>query len=275
MNVSRYRQEYPLETCMFSTHQLHTEEALRIAVQTVTGHLADRGISLQGMIREHKTGLVVIHSEVTWERRFHFFTDTGMMSESQMRLRDDGKVLQFLTRISAGGEHRVTANFAVRPIRLSGGDALDAAPAQIEGVVRDNFTDDEIDPSLHSRVLESQVEQWSAEAEDLGEASATFHIRRSDCEFADQWKFHRLPALISHARESLDLSKGKELAYGLSKPVRRFRSEWWRPMYLRDRGRVDVRVIRYREQVHFVYRVVVVGHPGGKERPCAMAIESY
>lgn len=236
---------------MFSAHQLHTEEILRLAVQTSTGQLAARGISLQSAVLEHGTGLVVINSDITWERKFNFFTATSMVVDSEMRLRDDGQILHCICPISAAGKRRIDAKFSVRPVRLSGSDALDAAPARFEGPLRGNYTDDEIDASMHSRTLQTEIDEWIDSAEVLGEHSETFRIRRTDCEFADQWKFTRLPAILSNARDELAYAGSGELSYGLSKPIKRFRSEWWRPMYLGDFGRVELQVVRHEGTVHF------------------------
>ncbi|GAB4510694.1 MAG: hypothetical protein Tsb0020_28130 [Haliangiales bacterium] len=275
MTVSQFQHTYPLETCMFSAHQLHGEEALRIAVQTATGHLAERGLSLQSLLSEHQIALVVTNAVVTWVEGFDFLTDTTMVVDNEMRLRHDGKLLKLCTWISAAGQRRVSVDFAVRPIRLSGGASLDATPSAFKGELRENFSDQEIDRTLRARALQRIYSQWRAEAEVLGQISASITIRRSDCEFADQWRFIRLPALVSDARERLGFANGGALAYGLSRPVKTLRCEWWRPMYLGDAGRVDLEVLQHAGEVHFIYQVTATDDGGGRERQCAIAVESY
>ncbi len=275
MTVSQFQHSYPLETCMFSAHQLHGEEALRIAVQTTTGHLAKRGISLQSMLSEHQIALVVTNAVVTWAEEFDFLTDTTMVVDNEMRLRHDGKLLKFYHWISAAGQRRVSVDFAVRPIRLSGGATLDATPSAFEGALRANFSDQEIDRTLRARALQRICSQWRADGEVLGQISTPIAIRRSDCEFADQWRFIRLPALVSDARERLGFASSGPPTYGLSRPVKTLRCEWWRPMYLGDTGRVELEVLQHAGEVHFIYQVTATDDGGGKERQCAIAVESY
>ncbi len=275
MAIMTFQQEYPLETCMFSVHQIHAEEILRLSVQTCSGHFAARNMSLQWGLTEHSIGVVIIKADITWQEEFTFLSATSLHIDHEMRLKADGKVAESRSRIFAGGRECVHSFFQIQPIRLSGGAAMDATPTVFEGAVRDMWQDTEVTTELPSRGVAREVSRLFAKGEVLGEVIETFKIRRSDCEFADQWKFIRLPSLLSAAREELAFSQSGELAMGLSHPMKNFRSEWWHPMFLGDIGHIHLRVVRYKGEVKYAYRVSTIEESSKKRRLCAFAIESY
>ena len=271
-----------LDTGMFSVHQMHPEAALRLGGSTALGGLAERGRSLQSLVTEHGTGLVILSAEVDYRDELTFFTAPFVRTEATVGLRDDGRLVEFRMRHLAGAaaaeaiDIRVTA----RPIALSGGPALDATATAVPPAVRALFGPEELLPraGLPTRRLAAEVDRRTAGAEPLGGGQRPFFVGRSDCELADQWLYARLPSLVGAAREQLLLDGVAGLADTGRRPLVRFAAEYRRPMYFGDRGTVEVAAWRAGGQTVVVHRVHGAGVPGADpaDRPlCALALEVF
>jgi hypothetical protein len=273
-----HRVTFGLETCMFSAHQMHPETALRLAASAAMEALARQEMSLQSMIMRHGLGLVIASANVEYEGALTFFSATSIVTDVQVGLRDDGKLLLFRGRHSVPDGQGIRLAVWARPVKLSGGAALDATPATIEGDLRARVAPDEIESNVRSRILGSQVKAWTDGAEELGSGEHPFFIGRSDCELADQWQFVRLASHVANAREQLAFGGARELSVGMKKPLQRFHGEYYRPMFLGDSGRIQLKAFRKEDRTYFVYRVLGPLVPGGAEdrRPlCALAVEVF
>jgi hypothetical protein len=273
-----HRTSFGLETCMFSAHQMHGEAALHLGASAAMGALAAQDMSLQSMIMGHGLAVVIVGAEIDYEDHLNFFSAPTILADSWVSLRDDGKVLLFYCRLSVSGDKGILISVRARPLRLSGGAALDAAPGAIDGALRARFLPDELVKDVPTRYLQAQIDSWLPEAERIDGGDHPLVIGRCDCELADQWQFARLPSLVAAAREQIAFSKGGELRVGLQKPLKKFRGEWFRPMYFGDRGRIEFEVFRRSEETLFVYRVFgasVMGAGEDKRQLCAIAVETF
>jgi len=275
-----HQSEFGLETGMFSVHQMHPEVALRLGLSVALGGLGKQERSLQSMIISHGTALVVVGVEVHYLRPLTFFSATSIVTDSHVSLRDDGMLLTFHIRHSVAGEDAIAICIATRPVKVSGGPALDAVPAPANSQVRALFAPDEIVPkrAAPTRYLRAQIQRWVMDAEQIGEGRQPLLIGRNDCEFADQWLYARLPSFVATAREQLVFDGAADLSVSLSKPITRFQGEFFRPMYFGDQGRIEVKLYRRGEQTFAVHRVLgelTSGAPE-EERPlCALAVEAF
>ncbi|HYH97664.1 hypothetical protein [Hyalangium sp.] len=273
-----HRATFGLETCMFSPHQMHAESALTLAASGAMAALAHNEMSLQSMIQKHGLGLVVLSADVEYDSRLTFFSAPSIVTDSQVTLRDDGKILVFRSRHSVSGDKGISIYVKVRPIKLSGGAALDAEPSVIDGELRARVAADELEADVPTRALQAQIDSWLQGAEKLGGGEHPLFIGRSDCELADQWRFVRLPTLVATAREQLAFSGARHLTVGMKSPLRSFRGEYFRPMFFGDRGRIDIQAFKKEERTFIIYRVLGALVPGAAEdsRPlCALAAEVF
>jgi hypothetical protein len=272
---------------MFSVHQMHPEAALRLALGATLGGLARQDRSLQSMIQEHRTGLVVMGTGVEYLRESSFFSGPFVGSEAGVALRDDGKLMVFRVRHSAAGEDAIAVQIFLRPIELTGGPALDALPAPVNGAVRAMFDPDEIVPkdALPTRRLGADVRRWTAGAEKIGGGRRPVFLGRGDCEFAEQWFFARLPSIVASAREHLLFDGVSGLAASADKPLAAFHGEFFRPMFFGDRGTIEVEAHRKDDRIVVVHRVLGTPIPGAGHaaeteggtggRLCALAVEIF
>lgn len=270
--------EYDLDTGMFSAHQLHPEAAIRYACNTAW--LTLRGRGLHAMITKHHTGLVVVGNEVNYLRPLTFFTTSHLNSVGTVRLRDDGRLVVFDIQHRVGDQDAVAVRVTTRPVKLSGGPAMDAAPAAADEGVRALFDPAEIVPTdtVPSRHLQRMVEAVTAGAEQIASGAAPVFIGRNDCELADQWLHARLPALVATAREQLLMTGVSGLAACVERPITRYHGEFFRPMYFGDQGVVRVTAYRREGTVYAVYQVLGSLPPGAAEdqrRLSALALEVF
>jgi acyl-CoA thioesterase FadM len=274
---------YALDTGMFSVHQMHPEAALRLGGSVALGGLAERGRSLQSLVTEHGTGLVIMSAEVDYRQELTFFTAPFIRTEATVTLREDGRLLLFRMRHLTGDDgdrEAIALRVTARPIALTGGPALDAAAAELAAPVRALFGPEEITPraALPTRRLQAAIDGWVAAAEPLGGGSRPFFLGRGDCELADQWLYARLPSLVGAAREQLLLDGAAGLAATARQPLAAFHGEFHRPLYFGDRGTVDMAAYRAGERTVVVHEVRGAPRPGaaGGSRPlCALALEVF
>jgi acyl-CoA thioesterase FadM len=267
---------------MFSVHQMHPETALRLSLGAALGGLAKQERSLQNMITKHGTGLVVMGTSIDYMRELTFFSAPFVVTETTVGRRDDGKLLVFRAQHSAGGGEAVAVQIRLRPVKLSGGPALDALPAPVNHDVGALFDSDEIVPrsALPTRYLEAEARRWTAGAEKIGEGGRPFFIGRDDCEFAEQWFFARLPSIVATAREQLLLDGADYLSASAGRPLSAFHGEFFRPMFFGDRGKIETEAYRKGDQTVAVHRVRGAPVPGSEgadgNRPlCALAVEIF
>lgn len=270
---------FGLDTGMFSVHQLHPEMALRYA-GSAAARPVTQGMSLQNLITEHGTSLVVVSNEVTYLRPLTFFSAPSLLSAANVRVRADGRLVIFDIRHWVSGEDAVVVRVVTRPVTLSGGPALDAVPGTVGERVMALFAPDEIVPTheLPSRSLRRLISEATAGAEELGGGAVPVFIGRTDCELADQWLHARLPSLVGSAREQLMLDGESGLTECVKKPIARYHGEFFRPMYFGDQGVVQVTAYRKGTTVYAVHRVLGALPPGATEdqRPlCALALETF
>ena len=241
-----FRTEAGLETGMFSVHQMHPEAALRLALSVTLAGLGKQGRSVQTMITEYGTALVIVSADVDYLGELTFFPESSVIAEAAVSLREDGRLVTFRVRVAGRDTPAIGVRIGLRPIRLTGGPALDALPGPLPPEFRALFDPDEIvaKEAVPTRTLQADVRRDLADADPILSAERALFIGRSDCELADQWLAARLPSLVATARDELLFSGEAELAECAKRPVATFRSEFFRPMYFGDRGRIHVTAYR-------------------------------
>jgi acyl-CoA thioesterase FadM len=275
-----HRGEFGLDTGMFSVHQMHPEVALRLASSVAMAGLAQQKMSLQSMITKHGMGLVIMSADIDYRHPLTFFSAPSIAVESSVSLRDDGKLMIFHIRFWVDSTDAIVMRISTRPIKLSGGPAMDAVPAPVDGQIRSLFAADEIVPAsgMPTRALQALVHGWVADAERIGEGCQPVYLGRNDCELADQWSYARLPSLVATARERVLFEGAGDLSVCLSKPLAAFRAEFFRPMFFGDEGQIEMSAYRRGDETFFVHRVLGPPVPGARDadRPlCALAVEVF
>jgi acyl-CoA thioesterase FadM len=275
----RHRITLPVDTCLFSPAQLQPATALRFGMTGLAGTIRTQLVDWPILKKEHRTTVVIAGIAIDYLRPFQFFSGAELEVDSGLVARRGGRFLELDCRLRApGGEDFARLTTLTRPVRLSGSEALDATPADLDAALLRRFQPDERDDGPVPRPLPARLEAVTGQGTLLAEGSTAFFVSRSDCEIADQWQNVRLPDWFASAREQLVLGHGSgALTAGLSQPMARLLAEFRRPMFFGDRGALRTRAYRHGAALVFVHDVTSM-LPGVAEsrRPlCATGIEEF
>jgi hypothetical protein len=269
----RFRFSLPLDTCLFTPLQLHPEQILRIGMTSIATSINGQMMDWRMLKREMHTTVVVRGVRIEYLKPFNFFSAPAVEVETGLRVRKDGMLLELDCRLQSNRQDMVRLNTMLRPVRLSGTEALDAAPTRIEGALLKLFQPDEIDPSSPQRLLPDEATRLER-GELLGERTMSFWVSRADCEIADQWRNERLPSFAGQNREFLALeSKEERLKLGLKQPLREVLVEYQRAMFFGDEGHARTRAYWAPGSPAFLHEISSVTF--GQRAVCGRVIEYF
>lgn len=269
----RYRFSVPLDPCHFTPLQLQPEGILRIGMSCLATSINGQMTDWRILKRELHTTMVTRGLRIEYVKPFNFFSATTLDVETGLRVRKDGMLLELDCRLQANQQDVVRLHELWRPVRMSGSEALDAAPTRLEGALLKMFQPDEIDPSSPPRRLPEELARLER-GELLGERTMPFWLSRADCEIADQWQNVRLPSFAGQNRELLAMErKDDRLKHGLKQPIRELLAEYQHPMFFADSGEVRTRAYWTPGSLAFLHEVSSLGL--GQRTVCGLLIEHF
>lgn len=272
---ARYR--VYLDTCMFSPLQLQPTAALRLAMNAGTETLSQKVMELALLHRKHRLSVVVTGSRIKYIKPFTYFSADFIQVDSSLALLREGTLLRSVNQLKVGHDTVVEAEFINRFVKMSGGPALDAAPAALPRELW--FEPDDMADVPAQRKLKAQVALIRQDSEKLGSAQYSFRLSRDECELADQWQWVMLPSFVSRNRESMIFDSGdKRLSVGLRHPIARWESEWFRPLFLGNEAQVTTDAHIKDGMLFFLHSVeekLPFDDQQDKTRLCAVAVEHF
>jgi hypothetical protein len=274
----RSRFVIPVDTCLFSPLQLQPATALRIGMSALASTIRRQLVEWRILKQEFRTTVVIAGVHLEYLRAFDFFSASEIEVDAGLIARKAGKFLELDCRMSAAGDEFARLRVLNRPVRLSGSEALDATPADLDQALLARLPADEHDGSPITRPLPDRLAAVERGAALVGERTMRFMVSRADCEIADQWQNVRLPDWLTLGRERLVLeSSDARLKAGLRQPMSQFFSEFRRPMYFADEGLLHTRAYHGPRSLVFVHEVcsVLPGATDTRRPACAVAIEEF
>jgi acyl-CoA thioesterase FadM len=268
----------PVDTCLFSPTQLHPSSALRFGMMGLAAAIRKQLVEWPILKMEYRTTVVIIGIALDYVRPFRFFSASEIEVDSGLISRRDGKFLELECRLRTAEGDFARLSMLTRPVRLSGSEALDATPADLDELLLRRLQPDERHDGPVVRPLPKRLEELTSQGTLVAESSTSFFVSRSDCEIADQWQNVRLPDWFASGREQLVLRHANRmLTAGLREPMSRFLAEFRRPMYFGDEGALRTRVYQYGEVLAFVHDVscVLPGMDEARRPLCALGIEEF
>jgi hypothetical protein len=254
---------------------------LRIGMTALASSIQTQLDDWRVLKKEHRTTVVIVGVRLAYLRDFDFFSAPQIEVDAGLVARRGGRFLELDCRLGGSdlpGTPFATLTVLNRPVRLSGTEALDAAPADLDPALLARFQDDEQDSSPIVRPIRHRLSALESDGKLLGEDSFRFTLSRADCEIADQWQNVRLPDWLAFGRERLVFAAtDKRMKVGLSTPMSGLLAEFRRPMFLGDEGVVHTRA--YADDagalafVHEVRSTAPVA--AGASGVCAVAIEEF
>jgi hypothetical protein len=273
----RSRFMVPADTCLFSPLQLQPSTVLRIGMTALASCIGEQLVDWRVLKKQHHTTVVIAGVRLDYVRQFDFFSARQIEVDAGLVARSGGRFVELDCRLR--GSDGEFARLAVlnRPVRLSGTDALDATPADLDPALLERFRPDEQDASRISRPLPSRLSQLQTSSVLLAEDRLTFALSRADCEIADQWQNVRLPDWLALGRERLIFgADDARLKAGLREPLSCLLAEFRRPMYFGDEGLVRTRAYAGGQTLAFVHEVFSTTAAMSEEPTAsAVAIEEF
>ena len=274
----RTRFAVPVDTCQFSPLQLHPATALRIGMTALARCIGEQLVDWRVLKTRHRTTVVIASVRLDYLRPFNFFSAAEIGVDAGLVIRRGGRFVELDCRLGASDDEFARLRVLNRPVRLSGTDALDAAPMDLEPDLLARLQPDEHDQSPLARPLRDRLSAVRGSGELIGEGRLDFTVSRADCEIADQWQNVRLPDWLAAGRERLVFDgTDARLKAGLCDPMSRLLAEFRRPMYLGDAGLLHTRAYAGDGSVAFVHELYSVLPGIGAAQPplCAVAVEDF
>jgi acyl-CoA thioesterase FadM len=274
----RHRITIPIDTCLFSPTQLQPATVLRYGMMGLAATIRTQLVEWPILKKEHRRTVVIAGVTIDYLRPFMFFSAPEIEVDSGLIARRSGKFLELDCRLRTPDGDFARLAMLTRPVQLSGSDALDATPADLDEPLLGRFAADERDDRPVVRALPGRIEEVVGQGTLVGEGATSFFISRSDCEIADQWQNVRLPDWFASGREQLVLRQPDPiLTVGLRQPMARFVAEFRRPMYFGDQGALRTRAYRHGAALVFVHEFFsMLPSIDEARRPlCAAGIEEF
>jgi len=274
----RHRITLPLDTCLFSPTQLQPATVLRYGMMGLAATIRAQLVEWPTLKKVHRTTVVIAGIALEYLRPFLFFSAPEIEIDSGLVARRGGKFLELECRLRTREGDFARLSMLNRPVRLSGSEALDATPTDLDGSLLGRLEADERHDGPIVRPLPGRLEEIASRGSLVAEGSTSFFISRSDCEIADQWQNVRLPDWFASGREQLVLRHpNRVLTAGLREPMSRFLAEFRRPMYFGDEGALRTRAYLLDDLLAFVHEFsCVLPSVSEARRPlCATGIEEF
>lgn len=274
----RTRFVVPSDTCLFSPLQMQPASVLRIGMTALASCIGTQLVDWRVLKKEHRTTVVIVGVRLAYLRAFDFFSAPQIEVDAGLVARRGGRFLELDCRLGPPGAAFAALTVLNRPVRLSGTDALDATPADLDASLLARFTEDEHDGSAVPRPVLDRISALEVGGELLDEGRLAFALSRADCEIADQWQNVRLPDWAAAGRERLVFAAADpRVKTGLSEPMSTLLAEFRRPMYLGDEGTVHTRAYDSNDgALAFVHEVrPAAPGTGGPDGACAVAVEEF
>jgi acyl-CoA thioesterase FadM len=274
----RHRITIPVDTCQFSPTQLQPATVLRFGMMGLAGTIRTQLLDWHVMKAEHRTTVVIAGVAIEYLKPFQFFSGPELEIDSGLIARRGGKFLELECRLRTTDGDIARLATLTRPVRLSGSEALDATPADLDEQLLRRFEPDERHDGTIVRPLPVRLEEITARGSLVAEHTTSFFVSRSDCEIADQWQNVRLPDWLASGREQLVLRHAdRRLTAGLRQPMTRFLAEFRRPMFFGDEGILRTRAYHHDGVLSFVHDITcALPSLEAARRPlCAIGIEEF
>lgn len=247
------------DTSHFTPLQIQPRAVLSLSFNGLSRWLREHFVSFPELIREYGTSVVIMGAGVTYETPFRFFDGDGFDVRVTLRALRNGTRAQLDAHFNSRKGQIAKARILLCPVRIEDPASLGATPAPFEKSLLQRFGDDETDPSPPSRPLTELKTRIEQSGKYIASGTSEFTVHRHLCEVADQWAFFEVPGLIGASREALVLQHGAEfpeLRGALSRPLARIESEFMRPYFWFQAGKIETTAYQWETQMAFVHRLL-------------------
>lgn len=251
--------ELPVDTGLFTPLQLQARAAFGLAMTGWARWLREHWVPFPRLIRDHGLGVVIAGLDLEYLRPFTFFDADTLVVTVTLKVAARGNLLFLTTVVAAeGGDDVARVEAVLRPVAISDGVALSAAPTDLDAGAMARFADDEVVATGSRPRLRPLLADLETVHHPLRVSSATVTVHRHLCEAADQWSGIALPDLTTELRErvvSALIADDRTHAAALIRPLQRVTIEFSRAAFFLDEITVECRAYGPELAPFFVHRI--------------------
>lgn len=235
--------QIPVDTSMFTPLQLQARSVFGLAMTGWARWLREHWVPFPRLIEEHGLGVVIAGLDLEYLRPFTFFDADAIDTAVTLAVRNRGDLLFLSLDVSPsdGSPPVARVSAVLRPVRISDGLVLSAAPTNLDLDALAGFEPDEVVTTTRPR-LRTVVAELERGSSPVTTSSHTFTLHRHLCEAADQWSGIALSDITTEVRERLASGPGAGvdgLTAALVDPIRRIAIEFRRPAFFLDELTAD------------------------------------
>lgn len=251
--------EIPTDTSLFTPIQLQPRAAFTLAMTAWARWLREHWVPFPRLIKDYGLGVVIAGLDLEYSRPFTFFDSDALVATTSLSVRDNGKLLFLdLSLCSSHGEEVARVAAVLRPVEITDGLILSAAPTTLSPEIIALFDDDEIVNVSRPRLGVALAELADGPPA-MASAERSITVHRHLCEAADQWSGIALADIATESREQLAAARGgdlPELAAAFMQPMRRIAVEFRRPAFFLDEMRAQCTAFVRANSLVFVHQLL-------------------
>lgn len=259
MEIRTYHDSIPMCPTLFNPIQCHPRELLQQALSCWVGWMRDNICSLQNMVTEHKSSVVVAGARLEYTDDL-FFPDWDTIDvQTTSYLHRKGILIEGRTRFHAGTSAFANVTIFFRPVSIGDEESASAKSSQLLPALQKMFLANEFlekNDKRQARLLMTNIQEKGTL---IATGKRPFRLYRYAMDFADQWAFMESYAFVSAAREEIILaesSEGNALLNGLSGRLKKFFIDLKKPYFLFDHGLVSSEAYTYDGNLFFIHELL-------------------
>jgi hypothetical protein len=253
------RRTVPACPTLFTPLQIHARELLRFGTVSWVGWMRDHTISLQRMIEEHSSAVVVAGASLTYKAKRLFHDGDTIEIDTTSTVHRKGMLIEGTSRFLSLGKEFASMKIYFRPVAIGDENSAAARPSNLKPELKALFSEKEIHPESYPRRVKDLLPEITSDGVQLAARKHPFKLYRYAMDFADQWAFMESSAFASASREAMaqeDAGLHERLLDGLTQPVEEFHVDLQKPYFVLDHGIVDTTAHLYDGSVYFVHRLL-------------------
>lgn len=273
----KYECEILHQTSDFDSFQMLPRSILSLGMASWAGVIKTNIYSFPRLIQEHKLGVVVVRTNISYLKSYDFFSGESYKVSTEMWLTKDRNFFIWdISFLGSDGERFAYLEGVGRAVKIDP-VSWGAVPTAIEPPILDFFHDEDYYPGEIGRPVEACIKSLKGQ-DPIVQNQVSKKIYRHECEAADQWSFVEIGTNAANAREELLLAcnppedKIAQVKGLLNTPLVKINTQIKRPLFLFDNYTIQSSLYQTEEENHVVHRYLsTMGRP--KEH--AVVIESY
>jgi hypothetical protein len=241
----------------FTPLQVHCRELLQLGVTGWVGWMHANTISIQKMIAEYSSSVVVAGCSLEYTNSCLFHEADLIRTESTSRVLKKGILIEGNSTFYLGEKQFAAFKIYFRPVLIGDHNSAAAKSGSLLTNIQERFTQQERQEILPDRYIKQHLSIIESDGKLLGTHELPIQLHRHAMDFADQWAFMESAAYCAASREQMAIkdNAAEILIKGLSDPLKAYHLDLKKPYFLLDNGLVITRAYQRGNELYFVHRL--------------------